>query len=49
VGLRRAGTLVGVNKNPEADIFAASDLGVVADAPAFVDALLHRLRARDGA
>lgn len=31
VGLRRAGTIVAVNKNPKAPIFKTVDLGVVAD------------------
>ena len=31
VGLRRAGTIVAVNKNPKAPIFKTADLGVVAD------------------
>ena len=31
VGLRRAGTIVAVNKNPKAPIFKGADLGVVAD------------------
>lgn len=46
VGLRRAGTVVGVNNNPDADIFAASDLGIVGDAPGFLEALLEALRSR---
>jgi len=40
VGIRRAGTVIGVNNNPKAEIFAASDLGVLGDAPAMLDALL---------
>src|SRR6185295_7256596 len=31
VGLRRAGTIVAVNKNPKAQILKAADFGVVAD------------------
>jgi len=31
VGLRRAGTIVAVNKNPKAPIFKSADLGVVAE------------------
>jgi electron transfer flavoprotein alpha subunit len=31
VGLRRAGTIVAVNRNPKAPIFKAADLGLVAD------------------
>lgn len=31
VGLRKAGTIVSINKNPKAPMFAQSDLGIVAD------------------
>ena len=31
VGLRRAGVIVAVNKNPKAPIFKAADVGLVAD------------------
>lgn len=31
VGLRRAGTIVAINKNPKAPMFAQADLGIVAD------------------
>ena len=40
VGIRRAGTVIGINKDPKADIFAAADLGVVGDAQELLDALL---------
>ncbi len=40
VGIRRAGTVIGVNHDPAADIFSAADLGVVGDAAAMLDALL---------
>ena len=40
VGIRRAGTVIGVNHDPEADIFSAADLGVVGDAPSMLEALL---------
>ena len=43
VGIRRAGFVMGVNQNPEAEIFGAADLGLVADAPAVLKALLARL------
>jgi len=36
VGLRRAGTIVAVNKNPKAPIFKTADLGVVADLAALL-------------
>jgi electron transfer flavoprotein alpha subunit len=41
VGLRRAGTIVAINKNPKAPIFKAADLGVLAD----LDVLLPHLEA----
>ncbi len=44
VGLRRAGTIVAVNKNPKAPIFKAADLGVVAEWPAFLPQLEAALR-----
>src|SRR5262249_2821513 len=43
VGIRRAGTVIAVNRDPEAEIFAAADLGIIADAPVFVEALRTRL------
>jgi electron transfer flavoprotein alpha subunit len=45
VGMQRAGCVIAVNRDPDAEIFAAADLGVIADAPSFVAALLARLRA----
>jgi len=41
VGLRRAGTIVAINKNPKAPILKAADLAVLAD----VHALLPHLEA----
>ncbi len=46
VGLRRAGTLVAINKNPKAPVFAASDLGVVADWAAALPILVRELGKR---
>jgi electron transfer flavoprotein alpha subunit len=46
VGIQRAGTVVAVNRDPEAEIFASADVGIVADAPAFLAALRERLEAR---
>jgi electron transfer flavoprotein alpha subunit len=43
VGIRRAGTVIGVNTDADAPIFGAADLGVVGDAPQLLDALLERL------
>jgi electron transfer flavoprotein alpha subunit len=31
VGVRRAGTIVVIDRNPQAPIFAQADLGIVAD------------------
>jgi electron transfer flavoprotein alpha subunit len=31
VGVRRAGMVVAINKNPKAPIFKSADLGIVAD------------------
>src|SRR6059058_558153 len=45
VGLRRAATIVAVNKNPKAPIFKAADLGVVADWAAVLPHLEAALRA----
>jgi electron transfer flavoprotein alpha subunit len=45
VGLRRAGLIVAVNKNPKAPIFKAADVGVVADYTALLPHLEAALRA----
>jgi len=44
VGVRRAGTIVAVNNDPEAEIFEGADLGVVGDAVRVLDELLVALR-----
>jgi electron transfer flavoprotein alpha subunit len=44
VGLRRAGTIVAVNKSPKAPMFKAADLGVVADLHALLPHLAAALR-----
>jgi electron transfer flavoprotein alpha subunit len=43
VGILRSGTIVAVNNDPEAPIFAASDIGIAADWRAFADAVTRRL------
>ena len=48
VGIRRAGTIVGVNNNKRAAIFRQSDIGVLADWEAFVPSLVEALRAEMG-
>ncbi|MFP6663102.1 MAG: FAD-binding protein [Deltaproteobacteria bacterium] len=45
VGIRRAGTVIGINTDPSAAIFAAADLGIVGDATQLLGALLTRLGA----
>jgi electron transfer flavoprotein alpha subunit len=49
VGLRRVKTIVSVNKNPKAPVFAQSDLGIVADWAAAVPLLVQEIeRLRNG-
>ncbi|MBU6283046.1 electron transfer flavoprotein subunit alpha/FixB family protein, partial [bacterium] len=43
VGVGRAGAVLAVNRDPAAEIFASSDLGIVADAPGFCRALVDSL------
>jgi electron transfer flavoprotein alpha subunit len=45
VGVRRAGTIVGVNKNAKAPLFKSADLGLVEDFAVVVPLLTERLRA----
>jgi electron transfer flavoprotein alpha subunit len=45
VGIRRAGLVIAVNKNPKAPILKAADLGVVADYAALMPYLADALRA----
>jgi electron transfer flavoprotein alpha subunit len=45
VGLRRAGIVVAVNKNPKAQMLKAADLGIVADYAALLPHLEAALRA----
>lgn len=46
VGLRRAGVVVAVNKNPKAMVFKAADYGVVGTVESVVPALVAQLAAR---
>ncbi|HZR80720.1 MAG TPA: FAD-binding protein [Candidatus Binatia bacterium] len=43
VGIQRAGIVIAVNRDPDAEVFAGADLGVVADAPSFLEALIAAL------
>jgi electron transfer flavoprotein alpha subunit len=43
VGLRRAGTIVAINKNPKAPIFQHSDFGLVADWEGMLPLLTHEI------
>jgi len=45
VGMSRSGRVVAVNRDENAEVFAAADLGIVGDARGFVEALLARIRA----
>ena len=45
VGMQRSGRVVAVNRDENAEVFAAADVGVVGDARGFAEALLARLRA----
>jgi electron transfer flavoprotein alpha subunit len=42
VGMQRATRVVAINRDPQAEVFAGADLGIVGDAPTFVAALLAR-------
>jgi electron transfer flavoprotein alpha subunit len=45
VGLRKAGTIVAINKNPKAPIFQQSDFGLVAEWSAAVPPLAREIEA----
>ena len=49
VGMKGAKRIIAINKDPDAPIFRLADLGVVADALAFLPALIDEVRSRKGA
>ncbi len=44
--IRRAGTIVAINRDPRAPIFKMADLGVVTEAQSFLPAFIHEVKGR---
>lgn len=45
-GIRRAGTIVAINRDPNAPIFKIADFGVIADALSFLPAFIHEVKSQ---
>ena len=45
VGMRAAGTVLAINNDPDAPVFATSDIGILGDWREIVPALVDQLRA----